>query len=387
METRPDQFGNILDSADFYEVQIIYTRIDRDSVNRPSFQSFCFNVDSSRYFYPASTVKLPAVLLSLEKLNTLSLPHLDKYTPMIHDSVYSGQISVRVDSTSENHMPSVAHYSKKILVVSDNDAFNRLYEFLGQRQVNDQLHKKGYKGTRIIHRLERFLTPDENAHTEAVTFFQKHGPVFQQPAGQNTPFVPRQPILKGRGYMKDDSLVNQPFDFSYKNFFPLEEQQRLLRAVLFPESVVEKERFELTEEDRRFVMKYMSQLPTETVYPAYYQDTLYSDAYCKFLLFGGNGNIPASLRIFNKVGDAYGYLIDNAYIVDFENNVEFMLSAVIHVNRDGIYNDSHYDYETIGQPFLRNLGNLIYDHERKRPRKYRPDVSGFKFEYDFTPNQ
>ncbi|NBW39363.1 MAG: hypothetical protein EBR30_30950, partial [Cytophagia bacterium] len=247
MKNKPDQFQHILDSAAFYEVQIVYTQINRDQQNKPAFKSFYFNMDSSRYFYPASTVKFPAVLLALEKLNELNIQHLDKYTPMLHDSVYSGQSAVRKDTTSSNNTASVAHYAKKILVVSDNDAFNRLYEFIGQANFNNALSKKGYADTRILHRLERALSADENAHTEAIRFFQKHGVVYEQPMQVNkNPYVASTTILKGKGYLKNDTLVSEPFDFTYKNFFPLDEQQRMLQAILFPESVPEESRFNLS---------------------------------------------------------------------------------------------------------------------------------------------
>ncbi|MFN8342771.1 MAG: hypothetical protein U0V64_13975 [Cyclobacteriaceae bacterium] len=85
--------------------------------------------------------------------------------------------------------------------------------------------------------------------------------------------------------------------------------------------------------------------------------------------------------IFNKVGDAYGYLIDNAYVVDFDNQVEFLLSAVILCNEDGIYNDSQYEYEERGFPFMRELGQMVYRYERDRKRKYKPDLSAFRFDY------
>ena len=66
----------VLADPDQYRVQVIYTRIDRDKNNKPHFTSYClFKKDS--YFYPASTVKLPAVLVALEKLNELQIPGLD----------------------------------------------------------------------------------------------------------------------------------------------------------------------------------------------------------------------------------------------------------------------------------------------------------------------
>ncbi|MBT1705107.1 serine hydrolase [Fulvivirgaceae bacterium PWU20] len=370
-------------NKDRYEIQIIYTQIDRDRNNNPVFHTYYFNVDSNRYFYPASTVKLPLVLLAFEKLKYLSEKGIDKFTPVFHDSAYSGQLSVSKDTTSETGLPSIAHYAKKILVVSDNDAYNRLYEFLGQKEVNRRLRGLGYN-MRVLHRLERPLSQDENRHTEAVRFVKDDAVIFDQPMLVNDePIVVKERVLKGKGFIRNDSLVSQPFDFTYKNFFPLTAQHKMLQALLFPETVDEKFRFDIYDEDRVFVLKYMSQLPTETIFPSYGKDTTYHDAYCKFFMYGaGRSSIPDNIRIFNKIGDAYGYLVDNAYIVDFKNSVEFMLSAVINTDTDSIYNDGNYDYETLGYPFMKNIGQLIYNYELKRKRDIKPDLSPFVFTYD-----
>ncbi len=384
MRRNSTEFGSIL-SKDSLEVQIIYTQINRDSINRPKFKSFYYHVDSTNYFYPASTVKLPQVLLALEKINELRASgfQLDKYMAMYHDSVYQGQQTVKWDTTAVDSMPSVAHYAKKIMVVSDNDAFNRLYEFLGQKATNEVLKRKGYN-VRFLHRLERPLTPDQNRHTEAIRFVRNDSVIYHQSMGINEDSIqPMRKVYKGVGYLKRDSLIRRPFDFTYKNFYPLQEQQEILKAILFPEAIDPKRRFNLTDEDRKFVMQYMSQLPGETKTPRYYRDTALYDAYCKFLMYGEDRTpIPKNVRIFNKVGDAYGYLIDNAYIVDFENGVEFMLSAVINTNTDRVYNDGKYEYKTIGYPFMTNLGRAVYTYELQRKRKFKPDLQGFKVLYD-----
>jgi hypothetical protein len=154
---------------------------------------------------------------------------------------------------------------------------------------------------------------------------------------------------------------------------------------LFPEAVPVTKRFSIPESDRKFVMQYMSQLPRETRSPSYFRDTTYYDASYKFLLFGNDRTqIPPTLRVFNKIGDAYGFMIDNAYVVDFEHNIEFMLSAVIDCDTDGNYNDGVYEYERIGYPFMKNLGQLIYHYEIKRKRMNAPDLSSFKLKYDQT---
>ena len=59
---------------------------------------------------------------------------------------------------------------KKILLASDNDAFNRLYEFLGQEYINNSLRKMGYKDVQIIHRLDISLTEQQNRRTNPVRF-------------------------------------------------------------------------------------------------------------------------------------------------------------------------------------------------------------------------
>ncbi len=382
MKQRLHRFGKILKQKDTLEVQIIYTQINRDSLNRPHFRSFYFHIDSTTYFYPASTVKLPLVLLALEKLNQLNTKGLDKFSPLFHDSVYAGQFSVRKDSTSENGLPSVAHYVKKILLVSDNDASNRLYEFIGQKEVNANLKRKGYN-IRILHRLERLLPPDQNRHTEAVRFMRNDSILYSQPMLVNEDSIrPPRKVFKGIGYLKNDTLVNLPFDFTYKNFYSLAEQQEILKSVLFPQEVEQAKKFIISEADRKFVMQYMSQWPRETKSPAYYKDKYYHDAYVKYLFCGNTKkNIPAHLRIFNKAGNAYGYLIDNIYFVDFKNKVEFMLAAVINTNTDGIYNDGKYEYDKLGFPFMRHLGRAIYRYEKKRKRN-KPDLAEFKMNYD-----
>ena len=70
-----------------YQVQILYTQIDRNEHGNPLFTAYPFNVDDSRYFYPASTVKLPVALLALEWLEEQQVPGLTLSTTMLTDSV------------------------------------------------------------------------------------------------------------------------------------------------------------------------------------------------------------------------------------------------------------------------------------------------------------
>jgi hypothetical protein len=370
------------------KIQIIYTQIDRNKSNNPICKDFFYNVDSSSYFYPASTVKLPTALLALEKLNTLNIPSLNPSSTMITEKDYGLQTSVYNDPSSVDGKPSVEQYVKKIFLVSDNDAMNRLYEFVGQQPLNESLHKKGYNDAQILHRLSISLSEDENRRTNPVYFLDSSGKKIFEQQGQfsQLPYFNRNNKI-GNGYLSNGKLINEPLDFSRKNRINLLSLHNILKSVMFPTIVPKNQRFNLSEKDLLLVRKSMSQFPTESLYPAYPAPEFYP-TYCKFLLYGAekDAQLIPDLRIFNKVGDAYGFLLDVAYVADFKNNIEFILSAVIYCNADGILNDDKYEYDSIGFPFLKKLGLAVYNYELKRKRKFVPDLTSFKINYLQAPS-
>jgi hypothetical protein len=378
LQSRPDLFGQVLENIDAHEVQILYTRIDRDEHNRPHFRTYSFRLDPSAYFYPASSIKLPAAVLALEKINLLNVEGLTRHTPLRIDSAFTRQTAVTGDETSPTGLPTIAHYVHKLFVVSDNDAYNRLYEFLGQQVLNETLWSKGYRDIRITHRLAIARTSEENRHTNPFTFYDGDRIVYQQPLAYNpTQYSAAEPILRGSGYISGGQLYEEPKDFTRSNYVSLAVLQGILQAVLFPEAVPEKRRFHLSEDDYAFLYRSMSLWPRESRHPRYDPEE-YSDRYAKFFL-GAKGRepLPAGVRSFSKSGLAYGTLTENAYIVDFEKGVEFLLTAMIYVNENQIFNDGVYEYDEVGLPFLANLGRVVYEHELEREREHEPDLGRF----------
>ena len=376
-------FQSVIQHPEIYRYQIIYTQINRDKNSVPSITNYYFNYDSLQYFNPASTVKMPLAFLALEKLNTLKDKGIDKFTPMLYDSGYARQTVLYKDSTAENGLPSIAQFIRKAFLVSDNDAYTRMYEFVGQQTTNRRLHEMGYPDMRITRRFMR-MNADENRHTNPIRFIKSDGSlIYLQPPAYNTDSFDFSHINKmGKAYMNaQDSLINEPIDFTTANNVTVFHLQQLLQSVLFPNSVPANRRFELEKTDYDFLYRYLSQYPAETDYPKY--DTgLYYDSYVKFFFKQGSHSIPNYIRVFNKVGWAYGCLTDVSYVADFKNKVEFMLTATIYVNSDGVMNDNKYDYDNIGYPFLYKLGQCIYNYELKRERKYKPDLSKFNIHYE-----
>lgn len=369
----------ILQQPDSFRYQLIYTQINRDKNNNPSFKHFYLNVDKDRYFNPASTVKMPLAFLALEKLNNLHIEGLNSYSDMLTDSARPPQTAVTTDPTAKNGKPSIAHYIKKIFLVSDNDAYNRLYEFIGQQTINERLQQMGYHTMQITRRFVR-MTEEENKYTNPIRFYNGSQLVYQQPeAYSQFKFDFSTPRFIGNAhYDRDDKLVNSPMDFTTHNNAPLADLQQILQSVLFPGSVKKSQQFNLTAADYQLLYQYMGMLPSESDYPKY-DTTEFFDSYTKFFFFRDKKSpVPDHIRSFNKTGWSYGFLTDICYIVDFKNNIEFMLSGNIYTNKDGVLNDDKYEYNETGYPFFKEVGEIIYNYELNRKRKYPPILDDWK---------
>ncbi|GGG56532.1 hypothetical protein GCM10011378_35890 [Hymenobacter glacieicola] len=364
----------VLQEAAAHRVQILYTQIRRDSQGRPHFRSYGYRLRPREYFYPASTIKLPTAVLALEKLHALRLqvPGLSSESPLRIDSAARGQTRVVRDASSPTGRASVAHYVRKVLLVSDNDAFNRLYEFVGPAGLVAGLRRHGLRHTLVRHRLSVGDQDSTARQTNPLAFFADTSltrPLYLQPAATYSGPWPRQARRGwgvGRAHLQGAVRVEAPLDFHPKNTTSLPDLQRTLRAVLFPETEPARRRFQLAPADYALLRDYLHRLPRESDAPRY-PATEYPDNYAKFLLAGGPaGPLPPGVQIYNKIGQAYGFLIDNAYITDPAHGVEFLLSAVVYVNQDGVLTDDQYEYDTVGLPFLRRLGQRVYQHEVQR---------------------
>ena len=373
---------NIFQKPDSFRYQVIYTQINRDKKGKAKLRNYYLRFDPNEYFNPASTVKMPLAFLALEKINELNQFGVNKYSTMLTDSSFTGQTKAWVDSSAEDSLPSIGQYIRKIFLVSDNDAYNRLYEFIGQERINRRLHEMGYSDVRITRRFVP-MNEDQNRHTNAIRFLDQSKLLYEQaPAYNQQPFQYGKPVMIGRAhYDSKDSLINAPMDFTRHNNISLEDLQQILRSVLFPESELPTQRFGLNAGDYQFLYQYMSEYPSESRYP-HYDSNEYFNSYTKYFMFrSGKLPIPRNIRIFNKPGWSYGFLTDIAYIVDFDKKIEFMLSAVIYVNSDGVLNDDKYDYEEIGYPYFKEIGDIIYQYEMGRPRKRLPDLRKFMLKY------
>ncbi|MEC8599781.1 MAG: serine hydrolase [Bacteroidota bacterium] len=356
------ELQKVLKNKEKHDLQILLNEIKRDDSGKAVFKEDAFQLDEGRYFYPASTAKLPIAILSLQKINELRSNGLQISgdTPFfITDK--NGEILVKRDSTHSLGILTINHLIKKIFLVSDDNAYNYLFDFLGTDYINKELTLRGLSKTRLYH---KFLFGADNINTWGYTFLNENQKIiYHQPS--ISALVDLKPnnlkgILKGIGHIKSDSLLLKPMNFERKNRISIRDLEGILKRIIFPEAFSEKELFNLTKTDYKFLRYWMSRTTLESNYPDY-NDDKHWDSYCKFFIYGDQkGAMIPEIRIFNKVGQAYGTLTDVAYIKDEKNKIEFFLTATILVNENMIYNDDIYEYDEIGIPFLAALGRSVH---------------------------
>ncbi len=367
-------FDSIIQHKADYRLQIIYTRIDRDSNNFPHLTTYSYDADKY-YYYCASMVKLPACALTLEKLNNLASYRVDMLDSLGVDSIGCTELNPQSMMLGTPYS-CLGHYIKEMLMLSNNRAFNPVYDFLGQQYFQDRLHQIGIKSAVISN---RFAACDTNANRfcDPLSLFDRHTHQlkYYQPCVNNErrQFYNRDldPQV-GIGYLgAADQLINQPKDFRFANYIALSDLHKFLTKVMLPETQQPAEKLNLTRRDYQYLYKCMGMFPRESAYPKL-DSVHYPDRYMKY--FMGNDTtsyiMPDNIRIFNKVGQAYGFMTDCSYVVDTLNKIEFFLSCAMYLNADGILNDGVYEYDQIGYPFFKNLFNTIYEQELIRPKRH-----------------
>ena len=365
-ESKEPIIKKVLSDLNSYEVQILFTRIHRDSLGLPKFERHTFQENSKQYFYPASTVKLPVAILALQKIRKLQSQGIPIKADTPFTILYSENVIKKTDSTHPKNKLTIAHLIKKIFLVSDNMAFNYLFDFIGRDDANKAIHNIGITNFNLSHKFSDSV--NKNSTPRFIFFNQKGDTLYNQ-----APIISNQKIknthldgvLKGKGYVKDGTLIEEPMDFSEKNYASIVALNQILERIIFPKVFSRNEQFNIEPEDYFFLRYWMSRTPNEVTIPFYDRETFF-DSYCKFFIYGDKkGEMTNNTRIYNKVGLAYGTITDLAYVKD-RNGIEFFLTATILTNKNEIFNDNKYEYDQLGIPFLAALGREIYQFEKNK---------------------
>ena len=353
IKKREPQLKPIYKNKENHNLQILYTKVVRDSLGMPSFIQYDYQADNNVYFYPASTMKLPIVALTLQKINELR-------NTGINITVESKILLLNADQiTTETTFKDLI---AKVFLVSDNSASNILINFLGYNYFNQQMREKGLNTIVLNHK----FNPDPYVKTDWKIYTLDRDLISKDETQEIIEHNNLDNLLQGKFQILNGEEVATPFNFKTKNRASLRDLDGVMKRIIYPDLFQEQDRINLSDQDYNFLRYWMSRFTFEDIGIEYQKDSQYFDSYNKFFIYGDSTNaVDRKIRIYNKVGVAYGALTDISYIRDYQKKIEFFLSATIYVNQNQIVNDNIYEYDDVGIPFLAELARQVYKLEEQ----------------------
>ena len=351
-----DFLKEIIKDKEDYEIQILLTKIDQYN-SKVDFQEYKYQLDDNKYFYPASTIKLPIVVLTLKKINELrskgSEITLKSKITLNYKDDYS-ELVIRDSITSFQNLIA------DVFLVSDNSASNILIDFIGYNYFNHEMENAGFDKTYLNHK----FNPDPYVNStwqisdldnNIISSINDNQKIIKADEKTNG-------LEKGeRRYFKGE-ILDESLNFSEKNRSSITDMHNLIKYIFYPEIFDSTNTFNLNVEDYDFLRYWMSRFTYEDIGEKFIGDEKFFETYNKFFIHGDEQSVSnEQIRVYNKIGQAYGTSIDNGLIKNYQDNVEFILTATIYTNKNKVINDNLYEYDDLAVPFLAKLSRAIYN--------------------------
>ena len=351
-----DFLKEIIKDKEDYEIQVLLTKINQNNT-QVNFQKYEFQLDDNQYFYPASTNKLPIVILTLKKINELRSKGSEitlKSKIILNYEDDSSELELRDSITSFQNLIA------DVFLVSDNSASNILIDFIGYNYFNNEMKNAGFEKTYLNHK----FNPDPYVNsTWQISDLDNN---LISSTNDDQKIIKADDKTNGldkgeRRYFKGQ-ILNESLNFSEKNRSSITDMHNLIKYIFYPEIFDSNNTFNLNVEDYDFLRYWMSRFTYEDIGEKFIGDENFFETYNKFFIHGDEQSVSnEQIRVYNKIGQAYGTSIDNGLIKNYQDNIEFILTATIYTNKNKVINDNEYEYDDIAVPFLAKLSRAIYN--------------------------
>lgn len=349
------RFAGLLAAAEEHRLQIVVTEVGRAD-GEPTLTTHGYRA-GVEYYYPASAIKTFASVAALRELAALKV---DRETPVALCKGSSQKCrTIRDKSNAQGEKITLGHEIRKMQIVSDNGAFNRLYDFVGHAAMNASLVPLGFASLRIGHRLSTRETAEQHRHTPAMELRPPGRDVIKiaERTSELVPpshGVPR--TLVGAAVKVDGKIVEGAKEFEGRNGALLCDMQRLTIGLVLPERGPD---LGLSPADREFLLETMERDPKASTNPVF-KSAGETEERFKPMLPGIVKVVPRGrVRYVNKAGKAFGFHVENAYIEDTASGRGFFVAATVYANKDGVLDDDRYDYADVTEPFFAHLGEVL----------------------------
>jgi hypothetical protein len=337
----------VLASPERYRFQVLYAPVKNGVIERHGYRA------DAEYYFPASTMKVPITLASYAQLGVLKTKKmgLTRETTM----------RLRDGSTT------LARETWKALIISDNFSANRLLGFVGHKEAHQTLWAFGFNSTRIHSGFATGADIDPATQSPKIDISMPDGSTQELlPARKSDLVLPptdAQKLMIGESNVVDGRKVPGPLSFAEKNAIRLRDLQDVLVRIMKPELLPRSSAPDPTApDDLAYLRQTLGTLPSASGLPGYDRNVVADYQLMPFLRGLERVRPRSKFQIFSKVGQAYGFLIHNAYVVDKETGKSFFLTAAIYANPDEVMNDDTYAYDSISFPALADVGETFARH-------------------------
>jgi hypothetical protein len=241
--------------------------------------------EDAGFFNPASTVKVALAALALEKLQRLDLPRDTAYRAA------GSQQWQRIDADI-----------RRALVISDNEATNRLVLWLGFDPIQQTLRRKGLEHL-AINRL--MLSKAGPVTSPAFDLRAGNQLKAQEPQSVSVPLTCQEAVGQVGNCATAADLVG------------------VLMRLVQPEAFRAEQRFDLRPTDRVWMQAVMAQTPRQAGFD-------YADDYCRFLDPLGRQMTGQGGRLLSKCGTALfsSTYVDSSVVETVAGEKYYLLLAV-----------------------------------------------------------
>lgn len=353
---------HVLNNPQTYHFQWMLTEVKKVDSNYVLGQTYDFS-EPAWYFYPASIVKLPLAILTLEKLKKTGFSTHAQLR--FNRDQECGNMSY-VDASIDPSL-TIGDMLKKLIIVSNNTYYNSFFHYLTPKLLNEELNRRGFGQTKIY--------KDFTGCEMPLNLFSNSLNVSEQVAG-NT-FVQRSSVLElkdfanhytydrnkliGSKHEYRGKIVDGPFDFNYNLEYPIRDIHVTSLRLFFPDYFPKEVQWDIRERDRNLLLESMKSYPKDLGDKEFLNEKDYPNNLYKYIALGTPDSLYSSVITYSKIGISYGFVSETAYVIDQRTDKRYVLTANIYVNSNNTVNDGKYEYEEVARPFLSRFGQLLLE--------------------------
>jgi hypothetical protein len=289
-------------------------------------------------------------LVSLEMLSSFQ----EKFDITLQTPIESKTCSCDIETDNYvNHKPkpNLDLLYKEMLIMSNNDAYNFFYDFVGPRHFNKRMNALNFPNIILRNRFSSGCGGEKA---------QLHGGIT---------FIKEAANLKFAINCQTDSLqdktqsiyLNEAGAQSY-NLVSLYSLHQLMKQLFYPVTTSGAPKLNISEANLQYFKQTISSYPKSI--PDY---NSYPNHYHKYLIPPGFiNNNDSTLKIYSKNGNAGGYISDIMYFTDEKNKVKYFLSVSIYNASNKYYYRRRAYYTNPGIDFFRQLSKVLYNYEKDK---------------------